>query len=300
MDKTVIFNIQRFSIHDGPGIRTTIFIKGCPLDCKWCANPESKDPQPMLIMRDLNCTGCGKCAAVCPRSAVTMTPDKKRRIDFKACDQCLACVDACLYQALNTSGRKMSVDEIMEEVMSDEVFYHTSGGGVTISGGEPLSQSAFVRELLKICKEKGLHTTLDTTGYARWKDFESVLKYTDLILYDVKHMDEEQHIAGTGVSNGLIIENLKKAALLTKIWLRVPLIAGYNDSEKNHQTIAGLARSLNITRVSLLPYHQGGQSKCVQIGREYEIPDAKPPSEAVIKKLAFIYKDQGIDVVQGS
>lgn len=297
--KAVVFNIQRFSVHDGPGIRTTVFIKGCPLDCKWCGNPESKEPAPMLITRDINCVGCGKCVDACPQHAIAMLPDKGRFIDFAACDQCLACVDACLYQALNTSGRLMSVDEVLKEVMSDEIFYQTSGGGITVSGGEPLTRSAFVFKLMKACKKRGIHTALDTSGYARWEDFASVLIYTDLVLYDVKHMDNEKHIVATRVENRLILENLKKAARLTEVWIRIPLIAGYNDDQKNHEKIALLTKSLNITRVSLLPYHQGGQSKCEQLGVDYPIPNAKPPSDEVIRGLAFIYKKLGIDVVIG-
>lgn len=300
-NKKVIFNIQRFSVHDGPGIRTTVFIKGCPLDCKWCANPESKDAKPNLIVRDIQCGLCGACVAVCHQAAISIYKEAGRIIDWSKCNQCLECVKVCVYNSLNASGEKMSIEQIVDEVMADEVFYQTSNGGVTISGGEPLSQSDFVCKLLQVCKEKGLHTALDTCGYAAWDKFAKVLKYTDLVLFDVKHMDDKQHQEGTGVSNKIILENLEKAAKLVKVWLRIPLIAGYNDGEDNIKNIAQMAKRLGIERISLLPYHEGGKAKSDQLGKVYDIADAQAPSDAKVNELALLCRSFGInEVVIGS
>lgn len=298
-NKISIFNIQRFSIHDGPGIRTTVFVKGCPLDCKWCGNPESKNPVPRLILRDIECKGCGACIDACPQNAINMSSETGRVIDWAKCDQCLQCVDACIYGSLNITGKYMTVDQIMDEVMSDSVFYETSNGGITVSGGEPLSQSAFVRKLMIAAKQKGLHTALDTSGYAPWSDFEQVIEYVDLVLFDVKHMDTKKHKEGTAIGNEIILQNLANTSRLTEVWIRIPLIAGYNDSEENIDSVGRKAAELGIKRISLLPYHEGGKSKCEQLGHEYMVPEARSPSDDRIKELALILKSYGLDVVEG-
>ena len=183
--KGLIFNIQRFSVHDGPGIRTTVFMKGCPLTCLWCSNPESQAFFPNLVVRDMNCRGCGECLEACTDGAITMTEEQGRKIDWEKCNQCLVCTDSCIYDSLSISGSYMEVEEVLHEVMRDEAFYKNSGGGITVSGGEPLSQSEFVTNLLEACKREGLHTAIDTTGYAPWEKIEKVLRFVDLALFDI-------------------------------------------------------------------------------------------------------------------
>jgi len=292
----LVFNIQRFSVHDGPGIRTTVFMKGCPLSCRWCSNPESQDFGPQLMSRDVVCTGCGACAAVCPRGAIRITEKGVRKIDWERCDQCLVCVDACTYNALQRCGEYKGVREILEEVLRDRPFYKNSGGGVTVSGGEPLLQSEFVIQLLRACKEEGLHTAIDTTGHAPWQKAREALSFVDLILWDIKHLDPGEHERTTGVDNRLILENLERSAGLAKIWLRVPLIAGFNDSVEHIRGVATLAKKIGAEKVSLLPYHEGGLSKSRQIGVSYQFSDAQPPTEKQVDLLRGIIEKEGLQV----
>ncbi len=298
-EKGLVFNIQRFSIHDGPGIRTTVFMKGCPLDCKWCSNPESKDCRPALLARDLLCGGCGKCVEACHVQAISFSKETGRVIDWTKCNHCLKCVDVCLFKSLNAIGKWMTIDECMVEIMSDLPFYQNSGGGVTLSGGEPLRASNFVSRLLKRCKDEGLHTAIETSGFAKWDLFSEVLKYTDLVLYDVKHTDSGKHLEGTGVNNELILRNLAKAAKTNEIWIRIPLVAGYNDAKDNIAHVALLAKDLGIKRISLLPYHAGGESKCAQLGMDYAMPGAVTPTDEAIKELALMGRELGLEVMEG-
>ncbi|MBN2397686.1 MAG: glycyl-radical enzyme activating protein [Deltaproteobacteria bacterium] len=292
----LVFNIQRFSVHDGPGIRTTVFMKGCPLNCSWCSNPESQAFGPQLMVRDIMCRGCGACAAVCPQGTIRISAKGVREIDWERCDQCLVCVDACVYGALHRCGEYREVREVLEEVLRDRPFYRNSGGGVTVSGGEPLSQSEFVVRLLKACREEGLHTAIDTTGHAPWPKIREAVSCADLILWDVKHLDPGEHERTTGVDNRLILENLERAAGLTRIWLRVPLIAGFNDSVEHIGSVAALARKIGAEKVSLLSYHEGGRSKSRQIGVRYQFPDAQAPAEKQVDLLRGIIEKEGLQV----
>lgn len=297
--KGLVFNIQRFSVHDGPGIRTTVFMKGCPLTCLWCSNPESQDLGPQLMTRDIKCTGCGACASLCPRGAISMNAGG-REIDWDKCRQCLLCVDACIYGALHRCGDEMTVAEVLEEVLSDRLFYKNSGGGITVSGGEPLLQSDFVAALMAASKREGLHTTIDTTGYTAWQKIRTVLPWVDLMLWDIKHLDQQEHERATGVGNRLILENLKRASEFVRIWLRVPLIGGFNDSEDHIGRVVELAREIGAEKISLLPYHEGGKSKNEQIGRSYPFFGEQAPTDDRIDRLQEIIAQSEIKVGIGN
>jgi pyruvate formate lyase activating enzyme len=299
--KGVVFHIQRFSIHDGPGIRTTVFLKGCPLSCLWCSNPESQDVSPNLMVRDVNCRGCGACVEVCPEKAIALTREEGRRIQWDRCTQCLLCVDACIYNALNRCGERMAVQEVLEEVLRDEAFYRNSGGGMTVSGGEALFQGAFVARLLKAAKEAGLHTVLDTSGYAAWDTVARVIPLADLILWDIKHLDPEAHRQGTGVDNGRILENLRRASAEARaIWLRMPLIADYNDSEAHIREVIRLGKEIGAEKISLLPYHEGGESKCRQMGKAYPFVNGRSPTDEAIHRLKGLIEAEGLKAGVGS
>ena len=292
----LIFNIQRFSIHDGPGIRTTVFMKGCPLNCRWCSNPESQKIVPELIVRDVNCRGCGECIRACPREAITVSIDEGRKIDWSNCDGCLKCVDFCIYNSLNVSGERKSLEDVLEEVLRDKSFYNNSGGGITISGGEPLVQIEFVENLLRSCKDNDIHTALDTSGYTSWEILEKLLFGVDLLLFDIKHLDPEVHKKFTGVDNGIILSNFTKAAKYTPLWLRIPLIEGFNDSKKHIEKVARLAAENNVEKVSLLPYHEGGKAKSFQIGKAYELPLARAPEDENVTAQKELIESYGLKV----
>ena len=296
----LIFNIQRFSIHDGPGIRTTVFMKGCPLRCLWCSNPESQDFFPNLIVRNINCRGCGACVKTCPEGAIAISRDEGRKIDWEYCTQCLLCTEICIYNSLNLCGEYMDVGEVLDEVMKDRDFYRNSGGGVTVSGGEALLQSDFVAELLEACQAEGLHTALDTTGYAPWEKMEQVLRFVDLVLFDIKHLDPDEHKRTTGVRNDLIMENLFKTSREKTIWLRMPVITGFNDSEDYIREIVDLGKKIGAEKISLLPYHEGGKSKCEQMGRPYQFPDAIVPTDDKMRTLRAIIEGEGLKASVGS
>jgi len=298
--KGVVFNIQKFSVDDGPGIRTTVFMKGCPLNCPWCGNPESKNFIPELMTRDINCKGCGACVKVCPQDAISLTKDTGRRIDRTICDQCLLCVQSCLYGSLVRCGTHMTVNEVLDEVLQDRIFYKNSGGGVTVSGGEPLSQSAFVSALFAECKNEGLQTALDTSGYAKWKHIQAVLPFVDLILFDIKHLDPEIHQKIIGVSNDIILDNLEKVSKVKEVWLRIPLVPGFNDSEEQIRKIALLGKEVGVQKISLLPYHEGGRSKSDQLGIAYGFPDRKTQDEASVNHLKRMIETIGLAVSVGN
>jgi pyruvate formate lyase activating enzyme len=297
--KGLIFNIQRFSVHDGPGIRTTIFMQGCPLRCMWCDNPESWKAKPVIMARDAKCISCGKCSEVCPVRAITLDEDKGRRIDFALCTQCGECVLVCPTLALVSSGKYMTINEVVSVVERDSLFYQNSGGGVTISGGEPAMQAGFVEWLMKTMKEMGLHVALDTCGQASWNELEGLVSHADLVLYDIKHMDTEQHRRGTGKGNEQILNNVAKAGQITKLWLRVPVLSGYNDSEENIKRTAELGKQIGAEKISLLPFHRWGESKYGQLGMPYTWQGEEPDPQH-IKKLEGIIQDTGLQVSVGS
>ena len=298
-EQACVFLIQGYSLHDGPGIRTTIFMKGCPLRCFWCQNPESWELGPELMTHDQKCISCGKCAEACSAGAISFSEKEERIIDRRKCNLCFDCVSACPSGALTRVGKWMTVDEIMTEIQKDELLHSRSGGGVTISGGEPLFQHAFLRRLLKACKEKGYHTALDTCGYARWEALEAVLDYVDLFLYDIKHLNPGLHKKATGKSNQRILRNLRKISQSAKIWLRVPLIPGFNDSDDNLRKVAELGREIGAERVSILPFNTYGEGKWRRIGRKYGKTKTAPPSKEKIEEIRSYIESFGLETTIG-
>jgi pyruvate formate lyase activating enzyme len=295
-----VFNIQRFSIQDGPGIRSTVFLKGCPLRCLWCSNPESQNDLTELGYRDSVCTGCGNCIKVCPSQARALTLSEgkpKIRIDRAKCTLCYKCVDACLFGAMRVYGRLMTVDEVFDEVKRDSLYYVNSGGGVTASGGEPLMQADFVAELFRRCKTKGIHTTIDTSGYAGVQDLEKVLAVTDLVLFDLKSMNGQQHKRTTEKDNRVILRNARLIiARGISMIIRIPLIPGINDSQENLTKTARFVAELDPKlHVDLLPYHRFGEGKFRMIGKEYPLADVVAPGDEQLDAALEVFKGFGLD-----
>ena len=281
-----IFDIKRFAVHDGPGIRTTVFFKGCPLRCLWCHNPESMKIQRQIVFFENKCIGCGECFKRCPNGAVEATPQGRKYYRDK-CVLCGTCVEYCYAEATVMQGREISVEEVVEEVEKDVPFYENSGGGVTLSGGEPAMQPEFCIAVLRKCREAGMHTTLDTSGHVKWDTFSRILEYVDLLLYDIKHMDPQKHKEYTGVSNELILSNLKKLdGLGIPIEIRMPMIPGLNDSEENLSAAAQfLSKMKNVQRIKLLPYHRLGEGKYERLDMQYSLKDVESPDKTRMREL---------------
>jgi len=293
----LVFDIQRFSIHDGPGIRTTVFLKGCPLHCPWCHNPESQAPVPELLLWPERCIGCAACLDACRHGAIAR--DGTGVItDLALCTACGACAEACYAEARVLVGRTMSVAQVMAEVERDVVFYDQSGGGVTLSGGEPLAQSDFLLALLRALRRRGLHTALDTCGHAPWQVLDRVRPYVDLFLYDLKLMDDARHRRITGVSNATILDNVRAlAAAGHRLRLRVPIIPGVNDDEANVRALGAFAAALpGLDGVDLLAYHPTARDKYRRLNRNYPLPDLHPPSESDMAVVAQRLRAAGNDV----
>ena len=288
----VLFNIQRYSLHDGPGIRTIPFFKGCPLACKWCSNPESQRPQPELIFKKNDCIRCGKCIEVCPQQA--LSADNPSFIDRERCTQCGTCTRACPTQALEMKGKRMTVAEVMRELQKEENLFRRSGGGITLSGGEPLAQPAFARELLKACKEKGWHTAIETTGLATPEVIEDVFPWIDLALTDIKSINPQVHKHNTGVDNRQILENLLRISFITNVIVRVPLIPGVNDNPEEIRNIGEFARLMSgVETIHLLPYHTFGENKYDLLGRIYPMGKTQPCAETKTDMLKQIIESMG-------
>jgi len=292
-----IFDLQRFSLHDGPGTRSTVFFKGCPLDCLWCHNPESISPQLELGFDGRECVGCGRCFAACPTEA--LRPDSSResgrRYDPQKCERCWECVDACPSGALEVQGREVTVKEVLAEVVPDRPFYERSGGGVTLSGGEPTLQFEFCLALLKALKEEGISAALDTSGFASWEKLSQLLPFLDLVLYDLKHTDSARHEELTGVGNERILENLKRVdGAGGPIEVRIPLIPTCNDSKDNLKASAKLLRELeNLKRVRLLGYHRLGESKAWSFDRTRNAPEGvEPPTDRRMEGLVEFVRNE--------
>jgi pyruvate formate lyase activating enzyme len=276
--KDYIFDIQRFCVKDGPGIRTTVFVKGCPLNCLWCHNPESKQKSPQLAFDSSKCLGCGSCVSACANGAIVSVGS----FDKSKCTLCGECVKECA-GALEIFGREAVHDEVMANVLADKAFYENSGGGLTVSGGEPLYSPEFTTQLLKKAKEQGIHTCLETSGFAKWENLRNIASYVDLFLFDIKETDSDLHKQYTGVDNELILQNLLNLNEIgAKIVLRCPIIPGYNDREGHFKAIGELADRLeNVSHVDILPYHSLGKSKSRLIGQEYAVDADIPNKERV-------------------
>ena len=298
MTTGLIFDIKHFAVHDGPGIRTTVFVKGCPLRCMWCHNPESLTSTPQILYTPSRCIGCGYCMKVCDKGA-HITVNGKHEVDWTKCEACGKCVEECYAGALELAGREATVEEVMEEVLKDKVFYENSKGGLTISGGEPLMQPGFTGEMFRRAKENGIHTALDTSGYASWDVIEDVMEHVDLVLYDIKQMDSERHIEYTGVRNELIIENLKKIDTKGKpIWVRIPTIPGLNDDEDNFRKIGELLSGLkHLERVDVLRYHKLAESKYEHTGKNYMLKGMDTPEKDDVEHLKEILEGFAISNV---
>jgi pyruvate formate lyase activating enzyme len=296
-----IFDIKRYSIHDGPGIRTTVFLKGCSLHCLWCHNPESVDPGPELMHWPARCARCYACVAACPKGAIAKDAAGAVVLDRTKCDLCGKCAEACLYDAMQIVGREMTVDEVLDDVEKDRIFYEQSGGGVTLSGGDPAVQSAFAEALLDGCRERGLRTAVDTAGSSPNGVLERLASKTDLVLFDLKVMDEARHIEWTGISNAAVLANLERlAAGRTEVWVRIPLVRGVNDDEDNIRRTSAFLTSLGtIKRIGLLPYHSGGLEKARRIGKESCFRRFEPPSEERLAAIEATLREAGFDVRRG-
>lgn len=293
-EKGTIFNIQHFSVHDGPGIRTIIFAKGCPLRCLWCSNPESQKFEPEVAYKHSQCIGvkqCGLCIDSCPKNAVSSRNIGGIKIHRTICDNCGKCIEVCPSNALVFLGEHVSVNQIAKIISDDDNFYWRSGGGPTISGGEPLAQPKFTGQLLCTLKERGYHTVVETCGHIDIDapDMDVALKNTDLLLYDIKHMDSSKHKAHTGYSNDRILENLQKisqAHRKIEIIVRTPIIPGFNDTEKDVQDIANFLRNIsNLNDYELLPYHGFGAPKYAQLGRQYALKHLTPVDSDKLRSL---------------
>jgi pyruvate formate lyase activating enzyme len=293
-----IFNIQRYSTDDGPGIRSTIFLKGCPLTCLWCANPESQKSLPGVGHRDALCDQCGRCIDLCRRTAISMSHDGKGvKIDRKLCNNCGECITVCTTGALTMHGKELSVEEVFEEVKKDEMFYRNTGGGVTASGGEPLSQSAFVAALFQRCHHSGIHTAIETSGYASRSALDEVLKHTDLVLYDLKCMDNDDSMASVGQPNKLILENAEHVMKSdVEVIIRIPLIPGITDNTQNLRKIAEFVKRVKpSTPVNVLPYHRLGVSKYRMMDMDYELTELEPIPKEHLAEVAEIFESLNLE-----
>jgi len=296
MTTGMVFDIKKYSINDGPGIRTTVFLKGCPLDCWWCHNPESKSSKPELMYRANRCTLCAECVEDCPLGAISL--NGKADTDRSVCDNCGICAKVCYNDARELLGREMTVAEVMKEIERDVPFFDQSKGGVTFSGGEPLLQRKFLAEVLRACRAHEIHTVVDTSGFASWEVLESLRSDVNLFLYDLKSMDDEQHQKYTGVSNKLILENLGKLdAVGAKCVVRIPLIPGVNDDQENlRKSGEFIARLENVVAVDLMGYHEIAKGKYESLGMEYRLPETKAPSVEKLHEAARLLEGFGLRV----
>jgi pyruvate formate lyase activating enzyme len=297
--KGLIFDIDRFAVHDGPGIRMAIFLKGCEWICSWCHSPESQSQKQEIAYYETKCIGCLTCINLCPEGAISFYPDKKMVINSERCNICGECVEGCYSEALKLMGEWMTVEELFKIALKDKIFYECSGGGVTLTGGEVALQAEFSAHFLWACKDHSIHTAIETSGYSRWNRLKKIIIPVDLIIYDLKAMDPKIHVEKIGVSNRLILENLKKIRQLyskKEIQIRVPCIPGMSDTEENIRETSQFVSSLGITQLALLPYNETASAKYQWMGRAYPFPDWKTQSPAHMKRLETIAASYGLEV----
>lgn len=289
----IIFNVMRFALNDGPGIRTTVFLKGCPLACSWCHNPESQNPRPELMFAEDRCIACADCVQACRHGALTW--DGKPVRDPHRCTSCGECCQVCVTEARRWIGTKVTAQDVFSQVKRDRILYDESGGGVTFSGGEPLSQPDFLIAALTLCHADGIHTVVDTCGYADPKVFHQVRDLADMMLFDLKLMDSDRHREFTGAKNERILENLRAAMLVSKpLVVRIPVVPGVNDDEQNISDSIEFLSNIGVKRVDLLAYHQTGREKYQRLGL---VPfEAVPPSESQMQELRNRFHSQGFEV----
>ena len=296
----LLYNIQKFAVHDGPGIRTLIYMKGCPLNCTWCSSPQSQKPGKEIIYYEIRCKKCGHCVEKCPVKAMMLTEDGIN-IDRTRCNNCGECVEICPNGALELVGREVTVSELFMEINKDSGFYRRSGGGVTVGGGEPTMQPEFVAQFLKQCRQNYIHTAIETCGFVRWEHFKEILDYVDLVYMDIKHMNPAVHEQLTSVSNTTILENAMNVATMNSMIVRIPVVPGCNDSDDNIMDTARFASQLGnkLIRVELLPYHKFGTQTYSRIGRKYELPYVETPDDARMDELKKIIEARGLKVQIG-
>lgn len=297
----LVFNIMRFSTRDGPGLRTTVFLKGCPLACAWCHNPESQSVYPEFIFRENRCIRCGECLEICPEKAIFLVNGvPSGRLD--TCRVCGTCAETCPAEAREIIGREMTAAQVLDQVLKDRPFFEESGGGVTFSGGEPLAQPDFLEALLAACRAEELHTAVDTCGLAPFETFERILPWVDLLLYDLKIMDDAEHRRLTGASNRVILENLESlAGRGVEILIRTPILPGVTDGPDNLAAMVGfLERLPGVSGIMLLPYHETGLEKYRLLGLNNSLPDLKGPSAERLEEAARVFRARGLRVVVGT
>lgn len=282
----MIFNIQKCSIHDGHGLRTLVFFKGCPLTCTWCANPESQSYGPEIMESPSKCIGCGACVEVCPQSAISPGTEGFI-IDRSLCDGCLKCADRCYAAAKYIIGKDYDIEELYKEINKDRVFYSIKGGGVTFSGGEPLTHPEYLTQITKVCHERGINVALESCGYGNYEKFKEALPYIDSMFMDIKHIDTKVHKSLTDVGNEEILDNIRRIAEAgIPITIRTPIIPGATDSKENIKGIAAFLLTIpEINDYELLPYHAFGKTKYYGLGREYSLEDVETPSDEEIRAL---------------
>jgi pyruvate formate lyase activating enzyme len=298
-EEGVIFDIQRFSIHDGPGIRSLVFLKGCPLRCPWCSNPESQRFEIDLLFQPEKCIGCKRCMEMCPHGAI-LANDGELSFDRDLCQNCGRCAESCYAEARVMSGRRVTADWVLQEVLKDEAFFSKSGGGVTLGGGEPLAQANFAAAILKKCKEKGIHTAIETAGCVPWSQVERVIPFVDLFHYDVKHMDSAIHERNVGMGNELILANLRRLVEVgKKVVVCTPLIPEFNATMEAIGAIARHVYQLGIREMHLLPYHNFGKSKYRLLGRPYSFGHDQKLKDEEIDRLRETAAERRLQVKVG-